>query len=81
MVAASLRFIGRPSLGSEGGSANFSANGEANPGSNLADGLAEARAAKACEMRLSASRLLWASVSADACLSLVFSIMSETCFE
>ena len=63
------------------GEADPSANLAANPGSNLAGESAEECADKACEMKLSASRRLRASVSADADLSLVFSIWSETCFE
>jgi hypothetical protein len=61
-------------------SANPSANGTPNPRATLAGDLAEALRPKARKISVSASRRCAASVSADACLSLVFAITIRTCF-
>ena len=61
-------------------SANPSANGTPNPRATLAGELAEALRPKARKISVSASRRCAASVSADACLSLVFAITIRTCF-
>lgn len=74
---------GGPSIAADaplGGPANPSANGVADPPGMLAVELAHTLRFKARKIRVSAARLCAASVSADACLSLVCAIRIGTCF-
>ena len=71
-AATCLMSSGRPN----GGAGNLSGNPAGNLTGNLPVWLPEAPAAKAFAMKLSASRLRVASVSACASLSLVFAIVT-----